>query len=380
MLYSPKTSNLPKNVELHQQLLIPLQNEEENCELFSGHWVPDPRGSQYTNVSCSSIPESKNCLMQGRQDTEFLQWRWKPDGCELPRFDPRTFFHIVRGKTMAFIGDSVARNHVESLLCLLSSEEMPLGIYKDTEDRNRKWYFARSNFTLMVIWTRFLVVDEERVINGSGTGVFDLHLDKIDKNWADKLPETDYAILSAAHWFFRKNYFYDKGKMIGCTFCGEPGIESFEIDSALQRVIKIVLNYINNCKECNNILTVLRTFSPAHFENGSWDTGGSCNRTHPFNEKEINLASLEWKLRNIQVEEIKRARQEAKRTKKFEVLDVTKAMLMRPDGHPNSYWGNKWMKGYNDCVHWCMPGPIDAWNDFLIALLRRHAYTDFTKS
>ncbi|KAJ6887169.1 hypothetical protein NC651_027500 [Populus alba x Populus x berolinensis] len=55
-------------------------------------------------------------------------------------------------------------------------------------------------------------------------------------------------------------------------------------------------------------------------------------------------------------------------------------MLMRPDGHPNSYWGNKWMKGYNDCVHWCIPGPIDAWNDFLIALLRRHAFTDFTWS
>jgi hypothetical protein len=27
-----------------------------------------------------------------------------------------------------------------------------------------------------------------------------------------------------------------------------------------------------------------------------------------------------------------------------------------------------------------MPGPIDVWNDFLIALLRRHAFTDFTWS
>ncbi|KAI5571891.1 hypothetical protein BDE02_11G125700 [Populus trichocarpa] len=378
ILYSPKTSDLSNNVDLHQQLLISLQKEEERCDLFSGYWVQDLRGSQYTNVSCSSIPESKNCFMQGRPDAGFSQWRWKPDGCELPRFDPGTFFEIVRGKTMAFIGDSVARNHVESLLCLLSSEEMPLGIYKDTEDRTRTWYFPHSNFTLMVIWTRFLVLDEERVINGSVTGVFDLHLDKMDKNWANKLPEIDYAILSDAHWFFRKNYLYEKGKNIGCIFCGEPGIKSLDIDSALQMVIKVVLNYINNCKKCRNILTVLRTFSPAHFADGAWDTGGSCNRTHPLGEKEIDLASLDWKIRSIQVEEIKRVRPVARRRKKFEVLDVTKAMLMRPDGHPNSYWGNKWMKGYNDCVHWCMPGPIDAWNDFLIALLRRHAFTDFT--
>lgn len=93
---------------------------EDFCDLSSGRWVRDLRGSQYTNESCSSIPETKNCFKYGRKDTDFLKWRWKPDNCELPRFDPRIFFDIVKGKTMAFIGDSVARNHVESLLCLLS--------------------------------------------------------------------------------------------------------------------------------------------------------------------------------------------------------------------------------------------------------------------
>ncbi|KAJ6293307.1 hypothetical protein OIU78_025317 [Salix suchowensis] len=282
ILYSPKTSNLSNNVDLHQQLLIPLQ-KEERCDLFSGHWVQDLRDSQYTNVSCPSIPESKNCFMQGRPDSGFLQWRWKPDGCELPRFDARTFFEIVRGKTMAFIGDSVARNHVESLLCLLSSvsscdsfpavnaEEMPLGIYKDTEDRSRTWYFPDSNFTLMVIWTRFLVLDEERLINGSATGVFDLHLDKMDRNWANKLPEIDYAILSDAHWFFRKNYLYENGKKLGCIFCGDPGIKILEIDSALQMVIKAVLNYINSCKRCREYFDCVKDILTCTFH--EWSMG-----------------------------------------------------------------------------------------------------------
>ena len=45
--------------------------------------------------------------------------------------------------------------------------------------------------------------------------------------------------------------------------------------------------------------------------------------------------------------------------------------MMRLDGHPGSYWHNKRKKGYNDCVHWCMPGPIDYWNNFLMAVMRK---------
>ena len=51
---------------------------------------------------------------------DFVNWRWKPDECELPRFDPTAFLHLLRGKKLAFIGDSVSRNHMESLLCILS--------------------------------------------------------------------------------------------------------------------------------------------------------------------------------------------------------------------------------------------------------------------
>lgn len=91
-----------------------------NCDLFKGHWVPDDRGSRYTNSSCATIPESNNCFKQGRKDDDFLKWRWKPNECDLPRFDAKVFLDMVRGNKMAFIGDSVARNQMESLLCLLA--------------------------------------------------------------------------------------------------------------------------------------------------------------------------------------------------------------------------------------------------------------------
>ncbi|MED6188107.1 hypothetical protein PIB30_082895 [Stylosanthes scabra] len=100
----------------------PQHKEENKCDLFKGHWVPALEGesSYYTNSSCRTIPDSKNCFRHGRMDTDFLKWKWRPHQCELPRFNPTSFLNIVRGKKMAFIGDSVSRNHMESLLCLLS--------------------------------------------------------------------------------------------------------------------------------------------------------------------------------------------------------------------------------------------------------------------
>lgn len=63
----------------------------------------------------------QNCMRNGRPDTGFLYWRWKPRECELPPFDPERFLEMMRSKTWALIGDSISRNHVQSLLCMLSA-------------------------------------------------------------------------------------------------------------------------------------------------------------------------------------------------------------------------------------------------------------------
>ncbi|KAG2714480.1 hypothetical protein I3760_03G028400 [Carya illinoinensis] len=362
-----------KQFQEHQH---PDQKKKENCDLFKGHWVPESREHLYTNSSCATIPESKNCFKHGRKDRDFLNWRWKPDECELPRFDTKTFLQIMQQKKMAFIGDSVARNHVESLLCLLSQEEIPKDVYKDSEDRFRTWYFPRHNFTLMVLWSKFLIAGEERTINGTGSSVFDLQIDKVDIEWAKYLPDIDYAIISAGHWFFRVMYLHEGENITGCVYCNEPNVTGHDADFALRMAFRAAFNYINECKNCSaHLVTLLRTFAPAHFANGAWNTGGYCNRTAPFGETEIDLGrSYDWQVRNVQVEEYERARKVAeKQGKRFGVVDVTRAMLMRPDGHPGEHWGNKWKGGYNDCVHWCMPGPVDTWSELFMAVLRKEA-------
>ncbi|PWA58533.1 protein ALTERED XYLOGLUCAN 4 [Artemisia annua] len=367
------SSNPFKTNDKHALFKFPKDDGMGECRLSEGEWVRKPYGESllaYTNTSCPTMPDWKNCFKHEREDTDFLNWRWKPNECELPRFDPGKFLRIVRGKRMGFIGDSVSRNHVDSLICLLSKEEAPVNIHNDSDDRFPAWHFPNHDFTLLTLWSRYLVAADELVVNGSNSGMFSLNLDKVDDNWARQLPTLDYAIISDGHWFFRPVHIYQNNIKIGCVYCNEPNITNLNMTSAMRMSFRAALRYINDCKECKPLMTILRTFSPAHFENGTWNNGGNCKRTKPLLEFEVESREFNRETSGMQNEEIERARREcSSKKKKFKVMDITMAMAMRADGHPGSHWGNKWMKGINDCLHWCLPGPIDVWNDFLIAHL-----------
>ncbi|KAE9589716.1 putative PMR5 domain, PC-Esterase [Lupinus albus] len=90
-----------------------------NCDLYHGNWIYDQSGPLYTNNSCPVITQMENCQGNGRPDKDYENFRWKPSQCDIPRFDPKKFLELMRGKTLAFIGDSVARNQMESMLCIL---------------------------------------------------------------------------------------------------------------------------------------------------------------------------------------------------------------------------------------------------------------------
>jgi hypothetical protein len=139
-----------------------------------------------------------------------------------------------------------------------------------------------------------------------------------------------------------------------------------------RRAFRTAFKAINNLKNFKGI-TFLRTFSPSHFENGLWNQGGNCVRTKPFRSNETQLEGFNLEFYMIQLEEFKIAEKEArKKGKKFRLFDTTQATLLRPDGHPSKYghWPNENVTLYNDCVHWCLPGPIDTWSDFLLDMLK----------
>ncbi|XP_051117344.1 protein trichome birefringence-like 19 [Andrographis paniculata] len=345
--------------------------EDDQCDIFTGEWVPDPNGPYYTNHTCNAIQEHQNCMKFGRPDLEFLKWRWKPDGCELPEFDPEHFFKSVKGKSIAFVGDSVARNHMQSLICLLSKVAYPEDL-SDPIDQNRQYEYRKHDFNISMFWSPYLV-RTERTAPDDEKRPFKLYLDEFDNHWTTKIALFDYVIISAGHWFFRPTYFHVNSRLVGCLYCPEPNISHLTAYFSYRRAFRTALRAVNDAAGYTGV-TFLRTFAPSHFEGAAWDKGGDCRRTRPFRRGETAMEDYSGEMYLVQLEELRIAQKAGRRKRrKFVLFDATEAMQLRPDGHPSKYgrWLTADQTAPNDCVHWCLPGPIDSWSDFLQELLKR---------
>ncbi|KAG2677083.1 hypothetical protein I3760_12G082200 [Carya illinoinensis] len=366
---------LPVQVQENEDQAPREENVEEKCDLFTGDWIPNPSGPIYTNQSCSLIESHQNCMNNGRPDTGYLYWRWNPRDCEIPPFDPERFLETMRHKTWALIGDSISRNHVQSLLCMLSMVEQPVQVYHDEEYRSKRWHFPSYNLTISVIWSPFLVeaaIFED--FNGVSTSEVELYLDKFDKKWTDSYQNFDYIIFSSGEWYLKSAIYHENNTIVGCHYCPKRNLTQLGFVFAYHKALQYVFNFIATSNHKGHIF--FRTSTPDHFENGEWFSGGTCPKTTPVKEGEIELKDLNRILRDVELEEFEKAAVEASRNGvKLKLLDLTLLSLLRPDGHPGPYRefhpfaGDKNATVQNDCLHWCLPGPIDSWNDVIMEIV-----------
>ncbi|KAG5030027.1 hypothetical protein JHK82_013621 [Glycine max] len=349
--------------------------DSEKCDYFNGDWIPNPSGPVYTNDSCDLIESHQNCLKNGRPDRDFLYWRWAPRECDLPQFDPKRFLNLMRNKAWALIGDSISRNHVQSLVCILSKVEKPALVYHDEEYKCKRWNFPSYNLSLSVIWSPFLVeaaIFED--INGVSSSEVELHLDRLDSKWTDQYLDFDYIIISTGKWFLKSAIYYENETILGCHSCPKRNLTELGFNFAYRKALKFVMNFIVTSNHKG--LIFFRTFTPDHFENGEWFSGGTCNRTAPIKEGEMEMKYLNKMLREIELEEFGKAASEAsKNGVNFKLVDFASLSQLRPDGHPGPYRQfhpfekDQNAKVQNDCLHWCLPGPIDSWNDIIMDMV-----------
>ncbi|TKW32932.1 hypothetical protein SEVIR_2G199000v4 [Setaria viridis] len=373
------------------------------CDYSDGEWVRTAAGPQYNGSSCGeTIKAGQNCEAHGRPDTGYIYWRWRPRGCALPPFDPAAFLRAVRGRHVAFVGDSLARNQCESLVCLLSSA-FPAQLVRgagggggdgdgDELRKFRRWAFPSHNATVSVFWSPFLVNGTERPKTPPAAGGLyhnRIYFDQPDERWAAEVPGLDVVVLSAGQWYLNPALFYDRGAVIGCHRCPatEPnrnetgffGVFRLAVRNALHEVIARVASAPSS--PARHRLAVVTTFSPAHFE-GEWDSPTSCARTEPYARGEREPLYMDEEMLRAGVEEAAAAGADTTARGAglaVEALQVTRLAAMRPDGHPGLYTrafplaGGARERMPNDCVHWCLPGPIDTWNEVLLQVVKRWA-------
>ncbi|KAJ3693258.1 hypothetical protein LUZ60_008738 [Juncus effusus] len=370
---SPSPSRPLSPPQRKQLLTNTIDSDSNTCDIFRGKWVKNPNAPYYTNETCWAIHDHQNCAKFGRPDAEFLKWRWKPDRCDMPVFNAAQFLELMRGKALAFLGDSVGRNQMQSLMCLLLRVTYAEEVSSKTDEKSTQFFFPTHNFTVANIWSPYLVRSHQADPTGpTRTGLFNLYLDEPDSNWTSRVTNFDHVIVSGGHWFFRPTMYYENNQLSGCHYCLNPEVTDLTMYHGYRMAFKTTFKTFLNLEGFEGNV-FLRTFAPSHFENGEWDKGGDCTRRKPFRNNETRLDGINLEFYMIQLEEFREAERVAeKKGIKFNLLDSTEAMLLRPDGHPSRFGHkpNENILMYNDCVHWCLPGPIDVLNDFLLQMLK----------
>ncbi|GJN00056.1 hypothetical protein PR202_ga17209 [Eleusine coracana subsp. coracana] len=358
----------------------------EGDDVTRGEWVRDPSlRPYYTNSTCAFIEDYQNCMKHGRPSLEFLRWRWRPaHGDDLPRFDAARFLTLLRGKSVLFVGDSLASSHVRSLVCTLAQVAPAPARMESLLGGFQRWTFPAHDVSVSFFWTPFQV--RWRLTRGPDdavgpdrqgevfAGPTDLHLDEADARWITAVPNHDVVVISASHWFARPAVYYRAGRAVGCHQACDGdnnNLTAMKPWQAQREAFRTVLRTLAGTEGFKGAM-ILRTVAPTHYENGGWFDGGECTATEPAtdpDEDPVEMAEPEAEFYKAQVEEFRAA--EAESPRRMRLMDVTGMMLRRPDGHPDRYGhGPGQHEGFNiDCLHWCLPGPIDVWNELLMKIL-----------
>ncbi|KAH7284654.1 hypothetical protein KP509_34G064800 [Ceratopteris richardii] len=250
----------------------------------------------------------------------------------------------------------------------------------------QKWCFHAHSVTLIRVWSAWLVNVSSDAFDFAPANLTKLHLEQADMAFMDVRPRFDVLVISCGHWFTKQAAFVRGKKLVGGQLWGDLRLPSPPLSSsdAFSIAMTTAITAITGHAQYKG-LTILRTYSPDHYEGGAWNTGGSCSdKVRPLNVSQILHSPYTDLMRRHQLEAFTAAQRNIKNSSKLRLLDITPVFAFRADGHPGLYstrepkvrkLGLHDKPPSQDCVHWCMPGAVDTWNDLFLELLKRELLT-----
>lgn len=365
---------LPSESEKRNPDMLPLN---PTCDLASGTWVRDERRQQAYDESCREIFKGWNCLRNNKSNAkDILAWRWQPWHCELPQMNAIFFLERFKNKRIGFVGDSLNRNMYVSLVCSLKKASQQVKKWRPV-GADKALTFLDYNLTIAYHRTNLLArYGQWEARDGGGqleklgfTGGYRVDIDVPQNTWAEAPQFHDILILNTGHWWWAPEKFDPVKSPMFFFNRGEPIVPTLSPEKGLDLVLKNMLAYIEK-KMRGEGLRLLRTQSPRHFEGGDWNQGGKCHRHKPLNEEEAKaFFSLNGKQGpNVEMSKANLHLKKAIQGTSFQLLNISYMSSLRADAHPSLSGG----KLHEDCMHWCLPGITDTWNDMLVLQLLQH--------
>ncbi|KAL2631171.1 hypothetical protein R1flu_015857 [Riccia fluitans] len=343
------------------------------CDFTRGNWIVDAQNRPlYDGTKCKRYLSAMwACREMNRPDFEFEKLRWQPDGCDLPTFSSHGFLERMENKAIAFVGDSLGRQQFQSLMCMLTDGE---GQAEDVEDTAADWglspvpgtlrgrgnahTFKRTNTTVIFYWSASLgFVEFNR--SGEQEGWSALHIDQPDEFLRDEIQKLDLLILNSGHHWNRGKFTNNKWHMYVDGMPIPDGHKLGSIPEAYNYSMHKQIEYLDaKLGETGGKPTVfMRTLSPRHFKNGDWNTGGSCDNTQAQVDTNVTYKGPETAMvMNNAV----------RASKRIHLLNIIPLSRTREEGHISKYGRNS---DHQDCLHWCLPGVPDTWNELLYGYL-----------
>ncbi|KAK4268580.1 hypothetical protein QN277_025213 [Acacia crassicarpa] len=346
--------------------------DAEECNVANGKWVFNRSIKPiYTDRSCPYVDRQFSCSKNGRPDSRYLHWEWQPEDCTIPRFNPRLALKKLRGKRLLFVGDSLQRNQWESFVCMVEWI-IPYNQKSMKLDPNHPVFTAKKfNATIEFYWAPYLVNSNTdiKIIGDPKKRI--IKVDSITeraKNWTG----VDILVFNTYVWWMSGV----RIKSLWGSFAnGEEGYEELDAPVAYKLALKTWANWVDSTIDPNRTRVFFTTMSPTHTRSQDWGSkeGLRCfNETKPVRKKNYWGTGSDKTMMSVVAKVLKKMKVPV------QIINVTQISEYRIDGHSSVYTetGGKLLTEEErtdpsnaDCIHWCLPGVPDTWNQIFLAML-----------